>query len=61
MMEKVLASAIILGFVFLTVGVEIAERTPSYYQRPRSSVILRLLGILMIGGGLYGVVHLQVG
>lgn len=60
-MDKVFAGAILLGFLLLVIGVEIAERTPSYYQRPRSSVILRLAGVLMIGGGLYGIVASQVG
>lgn len=57
MPEKAIALAIMLGIVLAIVGLEIKANT---YYALRGAVVT-LLGIGLIGAGLYGAVHYQLG
>lgn len=56
-METAIAVAIMLGIVLSIVGLEIKANT--YYTL--RGVSITLLGVGLVGAGLYGAVHYQLG
>lgn len=56
-METAIAIAIMLGIVLTVVGMEIKDNT---YYALRGAVVT-VLGIGLVGAGLYGAVHYQLG
>lgn len=59
-LDRVLAASILLGFIVTVVGLELRHRRDHYYQ-PRRGLLTTLIGVAMIGGGLYQILSLGLG
>lgn len=57
--DRVVAVAIMVGMVLSIVGIEMRR---SYYRSTAfKGALATLIGVLLVGGGLYSAVHLQLG
>lgn len=57
--DYIIAGAIMIGMVLSIVGIEMRR---SYYRSTAlKGALATLIGVMMVGGGLYSAVHLQLG